>query len=290
MNTAWSSLEQAQRDILLHSAQDDAFRDLSAWYGFVYQYGFAEGSWRRALKELAHGRRGTKRTTFDVVRHVLRQYDEVFKVTVDPADPTTLTFVSCVTNSAITAFDFKHINRYVSTPYGIVWAQGPQLCDGAPATSTTLTLAPEATFYWQKPESTWPAEWTSGTSYEIEVRLLPFAYYEWQPAVVPTNTAPSQYYEGQPCLIEVYIFGHVLPNVPTTYLQPNGVLTAAGVPYGGQLVIDEFTQGDPLGQGPHPLYLVSPDVFETVRDQIQASLAAGVTLRLLRASTASCSP
>lgn len=290
MNTAWSSLEQAQRDILLHSAQADSFRDMSAWYGFVYQFGFQEGSWRRALKELAHGRRGTKRTTFDVVRHVLRQYDEVFKVTVDPADPTTLTFVSCVTDGSITAFDFKHASRFVSTPFGIMWAEGPWLCGGAPQTSATLSLAAEGTFYWEKPAATWPADWEAGTSYEIEVRLLPFTYYEWQPSIVPNNAVPSTYYAGQPCLIEVYILGHLLPNVPTTYLQPDGAPTAVGVPYGGQLIVDEFTQGDPLGGGPHPLYLVSSDVFETVRDQIQASLAAGVTLRLLRAHTATCSP
>jgi hypothetical protein len=290
MNTAWSSLEQAQRDILLHSAQGDAFRTMSAWYSFVYQYGFEEGSWRRALKELAHGRRGSKRTTFDVVRHVLRQYDEVFRATIDPANPNTLTFVECLTDSTVTAFDFTHVNRFVSTSHGIMWAHGPQLCDGAPQTSATLSLAPEGTFYWQKPSTSWPAEWESGESYEIEVRLLPFTYYEWQPSVVPDGNVPAQYYAGQPCLIEVYVLGHLIPNVPTTYLQPDGVLTAAGVPYGGQLIVDEFTQANPLGQGPHPLYLVSQDVFETVRDQIQASLAAGVTLRMIRAYTSNCAP
>lgn len=290
MNRAWSSLEQAQRDILLHSAQGDAFRMMCNWYSFVYQYGFEEGSWRRALKELAHGRRGTKRTTFNVVRHVLRQYDEVIKVSVDPANPNTLTFVEGVRTIADGAFDFRHVNRFVSTPYGIVWSSGPRLCDGAPQTSATLSLAPEGTFYWDKPSGIWPSEWEAGTSYEVEVRLLPFAYYEWQPSMVPDGSVPASYYEGTSCLVEVYLLGHLVPNVPTTYLQPDGVATPSNVPYGGQLLDDEFVRGDPLGVGPHPLYLVTQNIYDEVRDQIQASLAAGVTLRLLRAHTATCAP
>jgi hypothetical protein len=290
MNTAWSALEQAQRDLLLHSAQGEPFRDLSSWYGFIYSYGFEEGSWRRALKELAHGRRGSKRTTFDVVRHVLRQYDEVVKVTVDPANPNTLTFVEGVRNFTEAAFDFTHANRYVDTPYGIVWAQGPHMCSGAPQTSAVLELAGEGTFYWKKPASIWPADWVAGTSYEIEVRLLPFTYYEWQPSLVPNNAVTPTYYAGTPCLVDVYILGNVVPNVPSTYLQADGQATAIGVPYGGQLLDNEFISGNPLGAGPHPLYLVSPEIFDEVREQIQASLAAGVTFRLRRAMTNACSP
>ena len=302
MNVLWSALEQAHRDLLVHSAQDESFRRLGDWYDFVYQYGFHESSWRRALLELAYGRRGTKRTTFNVVKHVLREYDEVFRVKVDPADPNTITFVECLKGTLETpnptAFDFRHVNRYITTPYGTVRSDGPVMCGlGNPASSETLTLVPAKTFYWDNPATIWPSTWEAGTEYEFEVRLLPFQYYEWQPGPVPTVAAGSgtpepnpNYYIGAQCLVEVYIQGNVLPEVPTTYLQENGELTASGVPYGGNLLLDEFQRGNPAGLGPHPLYLVSADVFDSVRDQIQASLAAGVKLRLLRAAEYQCAP
>lgn len=289
MNILWSSLEQAQRDLMLHSAQDDAFRRLSSWYSFVYQYGFEEGSWRRALRELAYGRRGTKRTTFDVVRHCLRQYDEVFKVTVNQAVPHQLIFSQAITDPTLTEFTHRHVNRYIETPWGIVRSVGPRMCAGS-----TVTLADIPTFYWRTMTEILPDDLEYAE--EFEVRFLPFEYYEWQPGpVLRPGTDPAVpdavgYHYGDPCLIDVYVFGHLIPNVPTTYLQPDGVATAVGVPYGGQMLLDEFEQGDPRGVGPHPLYLVSPDIFEGMRDQIQASLAAGVELRLRRATTEPCTP
>jgi len=308
MNILWSSLEQAQRDLLLHSAQDDSFRSLADWYGFVYQYGFEESSWRRALKGLAYGRRGTKRTTFDVVRHCLRQYDEVFTVKIDPASPSTLHFES---SASVSAFERRHVNRYISTPWGIVRSVGPTM---AGCTNTTIELCPIDTFYWKGATMQfWPQEWESRTQYEFEARFLPFEYYEWQrgpvlqldPAdpVDPTMPRARGYHYGSPCLVDVYVFGDLLPDVPSTYLrpwpEPTGgypgpvppeLYTPVGMPYGGQLLEDEFQEGRPLTTGPHPLYLVSPEVFEGLRGQIQASLAAGVELRMLRTLVRTCSP
>lgn len=311
MNILWSSLEQAQRDLLLHSAQDDSFRSLAEWYGFTYQYGFEESSWRRALKELAYGRRGTKRTTFDVVRHCLRQYDEVFTVKIDRADPHIMEFSASLSGAGLTAFERRHINRYISTPWGIVRSVGPVLPG---CTSPTVELCPIDTFYWDgATEQFWPQEWELGTQYEFEARFLPFEYYEWQPGPVlklnpadpvdPTMPRANGYHYGDPCYIDVFVFGDLLPDVPSTYLmpwpQPDGgypgpvppeMYTPTGMPYGGQLLTDEFQRGDPLGNGPHPLYLVSQDVFEGLRAQIQASLAAGVELRMRRSLVRTCSP
>lgn len=296
MNTLWSSLDDALRDTLLHSAQGASFRRLASWYGFVYQYGFEEGSWRRALKELAYGRRGTKRTTFDVVRHALRQYDEVFKVTVNQAVPNELIFSQAVTDPTLTSFTHRHVNRYIETPWGIVRSVGPRMCSGS-----TVTLADIPTFYWRTMTEILPDDLEYAE--EFEVRFLPFEYYEWQPgpvlSAVPNQATPSAhgYHYGEPCLIDVYVFGNLLPNIPSTYLQPyepEGAPvpypTPPGVPYGGQLLTDEFEHGDPLGVGPHPLYLVSPEIFEGLRAQIQASLAAGVELRLRRAVVGGCTP
>jgi hypothetical protein len=287
MNILWSDLEQAQRDLLLHSAQDDSFRRLADWYGFVYQYGFAEGSWRRALQELAFGRRGSKMTTFNVVRHVLRQYDEVVKVLIDSSNPNELIFMEGISEPSRTAFDHKYVNRYISTPWGIMRSVGPTMCSGS-----TLQLADTSSLYWKAPSEIVPE-----TSYDetFEARFLPFEYYEWQPApVFREATVPDApptvagYHPGEPCLVDVYILGHIIPNVPTTYLQPDGELTGVGVPLGGQLLDDEFVQGFPRTTGPHPLYLMVPDVFDSVRAQIQASLAAGVELRLRRALSLAC--
>jgi hypothetical protein len=287
MNILWSSLDESLRDTLLHSAQGDSFRRLSDWYGFVYQYGFEEGSWRRALRELAYGRRGTKRTTFDVVRHCLRQYDEVFKVTVNQAVPHELIFAQAITDPTLTEFTHRHVNRYIETPWGIVRSVGPRMCDGS-----TVQLADISTFYWRTMTEILPDDLEYAE--EFEVRFLPFEYYEWQPGPVLTpSTDPAVpeavgYHYGDPCLIDVYVFGNLLPNVPSTYLQPDGIATPSGVPFGGQLLTDEFEQGDPRGIGPHPLYLVSPEIFEGLRVQIQASLAAGVELRMRRALVSGC--
>lgn len=287
MNILWSSLEQAQRDLLIHSAQDDSFRRLAEFYGFTYQYGFEEGSWRRALLELALGRRGTKRTTFDVVRHCLRQYDEVFKVTVNQAVPNELIFAQALTDPTLTEFTHRHVNRYIETPWGIVRSVGPHMCGGS-----TVTLADVPTFYWRTMTEILPDDLEYAE--EFEVRFLPFEYYEWQtgPVLAPTTDLAVPeflgYHYGDPCYIDVFVFGDLLPDVPSTYLQPDGIATPAGIPYGGQLLIDEFQRGDPLGNGPHPLYLVSADIFEGLRNQIQASLAAGVELRMRRALVANC--
>jgi hypothetical protein len=301
-------MEQAQRDLLIHSAQDSAFRRLAQWYGFTYQQGFEEGSWRRALKELAYGRRGSKRTTFDVVRHTLRQYDEVFRVKINRAYPAALQFVAGVTDTDLTAFERRHVNRYISTPWGIVRSVGPNM---AGCTREYVSLAPIDTFYWKgATEQFWPQEWALGDEYEFEARFLPFEYYEWQPAPVLVPTADKSiaeavgYHYGEPCYVAVFIFGDLLPDVPATYLmpwpEPDGgypteppppeMYTPAGMPHGGNLLESEFQQGDPLGVGPHPLYLVSQDVFEGLREQIQASLAAGVELRMRRALVRTCSP
>lgn len=294
MNILWSTLEQAQRDLLIHSAQDDSFRRLAEFYGFTYQYGFQEGSWRRALKELAYGRRGTKRTTFDVVRHCLRQYDEVFKVKIDRAYPNIMEFSEAVTEPSLSAFEHRHVNRYISTPWGIVRAVAPNMPG---CTNLMVELCPIDTFYWKgATEQFWPQDWELGQQYEFEARFLPFEYYEWQPGPVLSSTADKTiadadgYHYGEPCYIDVFVFGDLLQPVPATYLQPDGIATPADVPYGGQLLPDEFQRGNPLGNGPYPLYLVSQDVFEGLRDQIQASLAAGVELRMRRALVRTCSP
>lgn len=308
MNVLWSSLEQAQRDLFIHSAQGDPFVRLAEWYGFIYQSGFQESSWRRALKELAYGRRGTKRTTFDVVRHCLRQYDEVFKVKINRAYPEALQFVAGLSDDSLTSFTHRHVNRYIETPWGMVrsvWAN-PNVCAHA-----SVSLAPIDTFYWKgATEQFWPQEWAPGDEYEFEVRFLPFEYYEWQPGPVlrptaePTVSEIDGYHYGDPCYIDVFVFGDLLPDVPSTYLlpwpEPNGgyppepppaeMYTPPGMPYGGNLLENEFIQGRPLTTGPHPLYLVSPDVFDGLRAQIQASLAAGVELRMRRALVSSCTP
>lgn len=281
MLNAWSQLDEAWRTLLVHAARGPAFRRLSRWFGFTYQYGILEGSWRRALRELAYGKRGTKRTTFDVIRHAFRQYDTLIEVQVDPANPTVLTFVDA---DGISAFDHTHVGRYISTDYGILWSVGPVLCGGVgPATSTTLQVSPHAAADWDAPA--WPFDVPT----TITVRVLPFLYYERQPQPVDRSQFDTAYYPGDQCLIDVYFLGDITPLVPTTYLQDDdSTLTPVGVPLGGQLLEDVFTAGDPLGDGPHPLYLVDDSAFADVQAQVQRTLVAGVEIRFFRAYTYPC--
>jgi hypothetical protein len=273
-------MDAAWRDTLVHAAVGDAFRRVARTYEFVYQFGIAEGSWRRALLELAYGRRGTKKTTFDVIRHAFRQYDILVEVEVDPSTPTTLTFVS---SPGLTAFGKDHVGRYISTPYGVLWSMGPVLCSGGPPTSATITVSPHAAADWAAPA--WPFTVTT----RFTVRILPFILYETQQQPIDRSVDDGRYYDGEQCRVDVYFLGDILPLVPTTYLQENdSALTAAGVPFGGQLLDDAFTPGDPLGDGPHPLYLVDDSAFEDVRVQVQSTLAAGVELRFIRSYTYPC--
>jgi hypothetical protein len=282
MLNMWSQLDEAWRTTLVHAATGKAFRRLARWFGFVYQNGILEGSWRRALLELAQGKRGTKTTTFDVLRHVFRQYDTLIEVEVDPAAPNTMTFVA---SPGLTAFDHTHVGRYISTPYGVMWSAGPVLCGGVgPATSPTLELLPHAAADWVAPA------WPFTTPTRFTVRVLPFLYYEMQPQPVDRSQFDTAYYPGDHCRIDVYFLGGVVPLVPTTYLQDaDDSLTPAGVPYGGNLLDDVFTPGDPLGAGPHPLYLVDDTAFGGIRDQVQRTLVAGVEIRFFRAYTYPCS-
>jgi hypothetical protein len=280
MQAAWSQLDQAWRDTLVHAAQGSAFRRLARWYGFIYQQGIKEGSWRRALRELAFGRRGTRATTFDVLRHVFRQYDVIVTVEVDPAQPDTLTFVS---STGLVEFDQTHVGRYIETPYGRLWSNGPVLCGNAgPAGSSTLTVEMSATQLWQAPD------WPFNVPTQFEVRILPFIYYERQRTPFDRTQPNWTYHPGQHCLIDVYFVGQVVPMAPTTYLQESGVLTPPDVPFGGNLLEDEFEAGDPRGDGPHPLYLVDDEAFAPIRTQVQRTLAAGVEIRFWRSVIRQC--
>lgn len=282
MQAAWSQVDQAWRDTLVHAAQGRAFRRLARWFGFTYQYGIKEGSWRRALRELAYGRRGTKRTTFDVIRHLFRQYDTIVTVEVDPSTPYILNFVS---GTGLTEFDQTHVGRYIETPYGRLWSNGPVLCGNTgPAGSPTLEVETTATHMWDAPA------WPFNVPTQFEVRILPFVYYERQREPLDRSQPNWAYHPGSHCLIDVYFVGGITPLVPTTYLQPGGVLTPPDVPLGGNLLVDEFESGDPLGDGPHPLYLVDDNAFAPIREQVQRTLAAGVEIRFLRSVVIPCDP
>lgn len=280
MISAWSQLDAAIRDTLIHAAVGDAFRKIAKAFGFPQPGGIREGSWRRALLEVAFGRKGTKRTTFDVIRHAFRQYDELIEVEVDPADPYTLTFVSA---EGLTAFSKNHVGRYFSTPYGVLWTDGPVLCSGGPATSATVTVSPYAAADWVAPS------WPFTTTTRFTVRVLPFLLYETQPQPVDRAIDDGVFYDGENCRVDVYFLGDIVPSVPTTYLQADdSTSTPVGVPVGGELLDDAYTPGDPLGSGPYPLYLVSDAAFESTRQQVQGTLAAGVELRFLRTHTYPC--
>lgn len=282
MNRAWGMIDQAWRDTLVHAAQDRSFNRLSRFFGFFKQPGIHEGSWRRALLELAWGRRGTNDVTFNVVRHCLRQFDTEVEVEVRPSEPNRLYFVAA---EGMTSFRHDHVGRFIDTPYGMFWSDGPRMGGGiSSCTRGFITLSPTATHFNSAPT------WNFTTYTRFKIRILPFLYYVRQPGPVDPQDVASAYHPGNPCLIEVYILGSGVPTAPTTYLQEDGQPTEAGVPYGGNLLDDETVQGDSQGDGPHPLYLVDAGVLEGVRVEVERTLAAGCFITFTRLETPACTP
>lgn len=275
-------LDQAWRDTLVHAAQGRAFQRLSRLFGFLRPAGIEEGSWRRALLEIAWGKRGTNDVTFNLVRHALRQFDTEVEVEVRPHQPNRLYFVRA---EGLSAFQHSHVGRFIDTPYGVFWSDGPAMGSGINDCSHPfITLADTPTHFYGAPS------WSFTTYTRFKVRILPFLYYVRQPGPTDPRDVTSGYHAGTPCRIEVFLVDTPQSLAPATYLQEDGQPTASGVPYGGQLLEDETVSGDPLGDGPHPLYLVDADTLEPVRVQIERTLAAGVTIAFEALPIPQCVP
>lgn len=299
-----SQVDQVLHDTLIHRAEGTAFDALTNMFGFPRPPSIDEAVWRHALRAVAYGHRGTLGTTWAAVELGLRSgsASRTVSVTLAASSPNTATFVSGSGDYA-SGFNSDWVGRLVRLRYHtgtssyvskVLYVQGPeQIADGA--YSNTLTFADLATRLF----TTEPCTSFTGTI-NASVELLSFTWREPSPGPVdaaPTAGAPllasgdptpvewlSQPSFGVRCRIELQIEQSEFSVPPSYLLDPPGVdrSTFPGQPDGG-IILDLFGAinddtlvgtGDPLGDGPSPVYLIddtSLQVLESYFDRILAS-------------------
>jgi len=295
-----SQTEEALRDTSIRKAEGRAFDSLARLYGLSRIRAFRIAPWRRGLRALALGPRGTLGATHDALEAFLADYGETFAVSVDPLDPTTV-----LIQGASPDFRCDHLGRFVrlelpikdSVPdqvfpedgahlhSGIFWTQGPAITD---AGSFTLELVPVKTAYWEG------ANWLTGPwavdagGVNGTLTVLPFVYVEPTPG--PIEDAQGNRVgtaSGRPCLFQL-LTDFVVYAVPPSYLlDPGGVDRAnldPNMPIGAHLMDLFNLDGDqppppPDGDqvdGPFPIYLIDDVLPSGIGTVIDLTLAAGV--------------
>lgn len=202
MYLMWSQMEEAWRDTLVHKAEGTAFQLISRFYGFPWpEDEVSERAWRGALHVEALGRRGTFRATFQALESAFSDFNE--KATVEISD--SLPYVLTRTDGG--TWDTKHVNRYVRTPFGLLFTVGQP-------GGTQLTVCPQGTRYWDAPS--YDVDTYNVT--DVPIEILPFVVFERGPG--PISESSDALYEGAPCLLEVELrAGALLTAIPPTYLQ-----------------------------------------------------------------------
>lgn len=297
-----SQTEIAFRDTLVTKATGVALDRLGVLFGFPKLGIFERSVFRKALLEVAYGRRGTYRMLFLVLEHLFDQYSQrrgVYNVTLDPANPHALIY----REGGAPAFDCEQTGRYIrvqSPTFGSKVYYSQHLKDGV------LYLNPI-----DNPAIA-GADWSTLTGPEdATAKVIGFLMQEANPGppMVDGFDAegnpyhPMSFLPDNTCTIDLFVDKNIW-NVPATYLQEDGtvdrLITAPGQPYGGHLMdlyaaanrdMVEFPgsgiegdvhpeSGDPTGEGPHPIYFdAQGGVAAAFTRIIDALLAAGVHLR-----------
>ncbi len=290
----FSQIEQAWRDTLLHKAEGTAFDSLAQLYGVPRLAAFSVKAWRKALLAAVWGPRGTPGTTHAFLEGAFSDYvkDLTFQVRLYPAQPALMGYVS---GGPYGGFKSLHVNRFVridsSLGSTLHWIKGPSFV-GMGALQSYLNLVPFRTAYWDA------ADWTKikaadlddGQDYQTATAtILPFFYVEASPGPLLLGKQEKGTFWGKPCTYQLFLDGSIAL-VPASYLQPGaGQATPAGMPYGGALLPDAFTEGDapapaaPVatppnaqpGTGPYPIYL-SAGSLPGVAETLDLMLPAGV--------------
>ena len=284
----FSQAEVAFRDTLITKAEGTALDVLGRMYGFPRLGIFQRKYYRRALREVVYGKRGTYRLLFKVLEHLFDQYSErrgVINVTLDPAFPHSLVY----REGGAPTFDCASVQRYVrvdSPTFGskIYFSQG--------IIGNRLVLNPIDT------PSIAGADWgTLAASEDATVKILGFMMRErhpgpphvdgfdlngepWHPVSNSQDDvqfADETYLSQQTCTIDLYI-DNFLWTTPPTYLQEDGTIdrevAAPNQPWGGHLmslydaanrVVIEYPasgvaseihpEGGDQEYGPYPIYL-----------------------------------
>jgi hypothetical protein len=108
----FSQAETAFRDTLITKAEGVALDTLGIMYGFPRLGIFERKYYRRALREVAFGKRGTYRLFFKVLENLFDQYSERrgrINVTLDPSDPHVLIY----REGGAPTFDCSTVQRFI---------------------------------------------------------------------------------------------------------------------------------------------------------------------------------
>ena len=282
MQGPYSQLEQAFRDTQVHRAEGYALRDLSRLVG-VPQPSSAictEAAWQDALQQAAYAPRAVPGTINAFAEALLQARAEAFVCSINPAAPTTLTWVS----GGGGGFTLDHVRRLVriDSTLGshVCWTVGPDFTGAPGATVGAATLCAYSTALWTgAPFASLPA------TEQVTATVLPFVKVLSTPgplytAGVPTGTSP-----GDACQVLLLIKQDAFAK--PTYLQPAGAATRpAGQQWGGQLLPSATSPGNnaldtapgPDPGLPHGLYLADDGVAEldALLDRLLASGVKGV--------------
>jgi len=314
MTARLSNLEQALRDTLIMRAPSRSIDRLAELYGLRRPDAFSAEAWRRFMRAVVWGPRGTPGCILDALEGLFWDSREVYQVTIAPGAPNTVTFVSGeeVSGESVTGWTCRHVGRLVRLEFTpgselpvdaslfddeiptvspVFWTTGPAGISGA-TTTATLELATVGSAYWGG------AKWDGGvfevpTTTTATLTVLPFVLREVQPGRGDDRRLDNW---ARPCELQILLEDTSVTVPPTYLLDPGGVdrdTVDATMPLGG-ILLDEFDlDGDSDGDseppptegnqetGPNPLYLVGEELVELARI-VDPLLAAGCRARVVR--------
>lgn len=232
MQQPHSLIRQAYNDTKVDKAEGFALAALSSLYGLTQPGGFTESTWRGALRAAALASRGVRGTSSAFFEALLTDRKEEAVVSINPAAPTTLTYVSGLPAS----FTRHHICRLlkITSSLGthVVWSDGPDFAASPGGSSNTLFISDTRTALWQAS----PFAALPGTE-QVTAVILPYLPISMTPGPLFSGGVPSGTSGGRACYALMLIKQAGL--VPPNYLQPSGGgARPAGQPFGGHLQPD----------------------------------------------------
>lgn len=235
-----SQIEAAFRDTLITKAEGTAFDRLARMWGWPRMGGITVAAWRKGLRSVALGPRGTPGAVHGAIDGALSGGVVTFTVDLAVANPDRITV------TAGGPFTADHVGRLVRV--------AGQLYYSTAFDPAFLTLATTSTSLWAG------AAWAANAS-GLTAEVLPYIYHD--------GAAPG----------ELHLFAGALgTTTPPTYLLDNGdAHPGAPRPMGGHLAPSQFVADDP-SVGPWPLYLTG-DALLDLAAHIKLLTAAGTHVR-----------
>lgn len=200
MNTPLPVTEIVFRETLISRAPADALDWLARMYQLARPSMVQSESWRQALRAVLYGARGTRGNMQAFLESALAQWNVAYRVSVAPADPARLTWVS---GGTVGGFEAKDVNRLWRVRDQLYRSVGPTFLVNP--VESYLDLCPIQTGYWEA------AAFTSAQ--EVDAELLPFVW----------SDTDAQF----------FLWADVGSSCPPTYLQPAvmwGAKEILGVP------------------------------------------------------------